>query len=179
MFFCFFCFFVFLALFIDLLTDQVQPLFKNSQVAAPPSTRTSCVVPRPVICCCRWKRCGGNGRTGKRGDIHLHKILIPFDASCFWTFLFVEPTNHFFFGTIDSRAKILSEEDKKTKEVALQDKLDRSNRRYLLRKRCGVEVDMEQARELVGQKLEIYFVSEARWRLGTVRGTFLKFNRSI
>jgi hypothetical protein len=93
--------------------------------------------------------------------------------------------------------KILSEEDKKTKEVALQDKLDRSNRRYLLRKRCGVEVDMEQARELVGQKLEIYFVSEARWRLGTVRkreqtgtngnkreqtgtnGNFFEFNRSI
>ena len=101
----------------------------------------------------------------------------------FETFLFVEPNETFFFfgtiGTIDSRAKILSEEDKKTKEVALQDKLDRSNRRYLLRKRCGVEVDMEQARELVGQKLEIYFVSEARWRLGTVRGTFLKFNRSI
>jgi len=75
-----------------------------------------------------------------------------------------------------SRAKILSEEDKKTKEVALQDKLDRSNRRYLLRKRCGVEVDMEQARELVGQKLEIYFVSEARWRLGTVRKRELFLN---
>ena len=27
---------------------------------------------------------------------------------------------------------------------------------------------MEQARELVGQRLEIYFASEARWRLGTV-----------
>ena len=81
-------------------------------------------------------------------------------------------TNESFFfleSLLYSRVKILSEEDKKTKEVALQDKLDRSNRRYLLRKRCGVEVDMEQARELVGQKLEIYFVSEARWRLGTVR----------
>jgi hypothetical protein len=107
--------------------------------------------------------------------------------------------NHFFFleSLLYSRVKILSEEDKKTKEVALQDKLDRSNRRYLLRKRCGVEVDMEQARELVGQKLEIYFVSEARWRLGTVRkreqtgtngnkreqtgtnGNFFEFNRSI
>ena len=27
---------------------------------------------------------------------------------------------------------------------------------------------MEQARELVGQRLEIYFSNEARWRLGTV-----------
>ena len=93
----FFWFFVFLALFIDLLTDQVQPLFKNSQVAAPPSTRTSCGGPRPVICCCRWKRCGGNGRTGKRGDIHLHKILIPFDASCFWNIPFCWTNESFFF----------------------------------------------------------------------------------
>ena len=37
-----------------------------------------------------------------------------------------------------------------------------------LSQKCGVEVDMEQARELVGQRLEIYFVEEGRWRLGTV-----------
>jgi hypothetical protein len=64
--------------------------------------------------------------------------------------------------------KKLTEDEKKVKEALLQEKLDRSKRAYLLRKRCGVEVDMEQARELVGQRLEIYFVQEARWRLGTV-----------
>ena len=62
----------------------------------------------------------------------------------------------------------LTEEERRRKEVALQDKLDRSERTYLLRKRCGIEIDMEQARELVGQRLEIYFSNEARWRLGTV-----------
>ena len=56
----------------------------------------------------------------------------------------------------------LTDAQKRAKEVALQDKLDLSQRMYLLRKRCGVEVDMEQARELVGQRLEIYFVDEAR-----------------
>ena len=67
-----------------------------------------------------------------------------------------------------AKKKKLTEKERKKKEIIIQDKLDKSLRKYLLRKRCGVEVDMEQARELVGQRLEIYFASEARWRLGTV-----------
>ena len=62
----------------------------------------------------------------------------------------------------------LTDFEKRKKELVLTEKLEKSERKYLLRKRCGVEVDMEQARELVGQRLEIYFASEARWRLGTV-----------
>ena len=68
----------------------------------------------------------------------------------------------------DAPPRKLTEAERKAKEVRLQDKLDRSQRMYLMRKKCGVEVDMEQARELVGQRLEIYFVEEGRWRLGTV-----------
>ena len=47
-------------------------------------------------------------------------------------------------------------------------KLARSERAYKIRKQRGTKVDVDMARELLGQRLEIYFEDEARWRLGTV-----------
>ena len=37
-----------------------------------------------------------------------------------------------------------------------------------MRKRRGIQVDLEMARELVGSRLELYFQEEERWRLGSV-----------
>ena len=62
----------------------------------------------------------------------------------------------------------LSENQKRYNEQKLDKKLKASKKAFIMRKRRGIQVDLEMARELVGSRLEIYFSDEQRWRLGSV-----------
>ena len=62
----------------------------------------------------------------------------------------------------------VSEIQKKYKESRLAKKIKQSKRAFIMRKRRGIQVDLEMARELVGSRLELYFQEEQRWRLGSV-----------
>jgi hypothetical protein len=66
------------------------------------------------------------------------------------------------------RSMKISENQKRYKESQLEKKLRASQRAFIMRKRRGIQVDLEMARELVGSRLEIYFTEEQRWRLGSV-----------
>ena len=62
----------------------------------------------------------------------------------------------------------VSESKKKYDAYRLDKKLRASKRAFIMRKRRGIQVDLEMARELVGSRLELYFQEEERWRLGSV-----------
>ena len=62
----------------------------------------------------------------------------------------------------------VSESKKKYDAYKLDKKLRASKRAFIMRKRRGIQVDLEMARELVGSRLELYFQEEERWRLGSV-----------